>query len=303
LENFTTEVLVHLFNNDNKFKNIFIRHIIRDGRSRRRFKRTSAESQKRFRNGILDIVLSASGSPVFVEVKLAASETETKTSDKGLVSQVQKYLDFKAGNVAYLTTKAIGAPNLRSESKRFLGQFYFEDLYDHLVKAKLKLTDCGSLFLEFMEENDMKSPEPFTQQELAKAKITFNFAKKCEDSLNEIRSKIEKEFRQLFRTGLTAAHFSPTYGSAYFYSKKLRLGNVKWVEIYIEPENGGLACGVDVKVPDADIEKLNRRLRWKKDDGYLFKAHPVKPDMKTGKCVEAIIRNLNELKSALDRIY
>jgi len=309
LENFTTEVLVHLINNDKVFKRIFIRHIIRDGRIQRRFKRASAESQQFFGNGIVDIVLFSCDRRILVEVKMAAAETETKIYGKGWEKQVQKYLDFKAGSVAYLTTKAIGAPVLRpgsAKSKRFLGHCYFEDLYDQLLKAKSKLSDCGRLFLEFMEENNMKSLEPFNQQELDKAQNAFRFAKKCENFLNDIRSEVEPVFRKIFhsRTRFTGGHFSPTYESAYIYAKG-RLSNnktVKWIGICIWPANGKLFYGVNVRVLRTGIKNLNRHLKWTEEDGYLFHSHPVRPHGKSGRYFNPTLRDLKKLKRALNQV-
>jgi hypothetical protein len=135
--------------------------------------------------------MSSEHSRIVVEVKILDAETETKIYGKGWVPQVQKYLDFKDGSVAYLTTKAVSTPDVKpkdAKSKRFLGHRYFEDLYDRL--AKVKLTDIGEMFKQFMEENGMKRPDPFTQKELDNATRAFSFAKKCEAFLNEINMAI-----------------------------------------------------------------------------------------------------------------
>ena len=198
LENFTTELLACLINNDKEFSNKFINHIIRDGRMRRRFKGASALSQQSFGIGIVDLVLSSRGNRVLVEVKIAAKETETKVYGKGRVPQIQKYLDFNEGHVAYLTTKAVGEPESNRRRKKFLGHFYFEDLYDTLGTTKLKAV--GKLFRQFMEENGMKPPGPFTRKELDNAEQAFDFAKKCEAFLDDLKAKLEPEFRPLFQT-------------------------------------------------------------------------------------------------------
>jgi hypothetical protein len=308
LENFTTEVLVHLINNDEAFREIFIRHIIRDGRIRLPFMCASAESQQSFGNGIVDLVLSSQGKKILLEIKIAAAETETKIYGKGWVSQIQKYLSYKSGRVAYLTTKAVSAPSLKSERKDFLGQFYFEDIYDHLIKAKSKLTDCGHLFLEFMKENHMKPLEPFTPHELNKAKTAFDFAKKCEDFLNEIKSEVEPKFQKIFRSRarFTGGHFSPTYQSAYSYARGKLLGfqKRKQVEICIWPEGGSLFYGVCVRILRTDMNEFSRHLNnWKMDRRYLYTLHPLKPFTKSEKCVDPILRDLKQLKRALNQIY
>jgi len=307
LENFTTEVLTYLIENDPKFQRIFIRQIIPDGRIRRRFKQASAESQQSFGNGIVDLVLSSNDSMVLVEVKIAAAETETKIYGKGWVSQVQKYLDFNEGPVAYLTTRAVSAPDLRSKApKRFLGHSFFEDLYDDLVSHKDKLGDWGHLFLKFMEENHMKSLDPFTASELDNAMHSFNFAKKCEAFLNEIRPRVELEFQEIFRSRrrFTRGHFSPTYGSAYIWivGGLSKYKDVKSLSVCIEPHNGSLDYGVCVKVLRTGIKRLNRLLKWTEVDGYLISYHPVTPKTKSGTCVRTLHSDLKTLKNALKQI-
>lgn len=302
LENFTTEVLAYLINYDPAFQRIFIRQIIRDKRMLRSFKCASAQPQQSFRNGIVDLVLSSGNRKVLVEVKIGASETETKIYGRGWVPQIQKYLSYKEGPVAYLTTKAVSAPAVNS--KQFLGQFFFEDLYEHIANVTT-LTTPGQLFRDFMEENGMKPLEPFTKGELGNAQQAFDFAKKCEFLLDEIKSVVEPEFRKLFhtRTRFTGGHFSPYYGSAYIWTKNFTRGNVKTVGVYIEPENGALHYGVWVRVPRSDMRKLNRVLTWEEEAGYLSSSHPIKPNNDSGNYIKRILRDLKHLQRTLKRVY
>jgi hypothetical protein len=310
LENFTTEVVAYLVNNDKVFRRIFVQLIVKDRRSQRAYKKATAKSQQGFGNGIVDIVLTAtSTNKILVEVKLTAKETETKIYGKGWVSQIQKYLNLKIGRVAYLTTKSVESPNLESNTNKFLGQFYFEDFYDKLNKARKKLTDCGQLFLEFMEENKMKPLAHFTRKELNGAENAFCFAKKCEAFLNELKPKIEPEFRKLFRsrTQFTSGHFSPTYESAYFWAKGKLSGykKVRWIGIYIWLEEGKLIYTVYVKVLQNDIEKLNRHLQWEKveDNSGLFNPHLIKPNTKVESCFKSILKDLKNLNRELTKIH
>jgi hypothetical protein len=299
LENFTTEVLAYLINEDPTFRRTFIRHIIPDGRMRRRFKFASALSQQRFGKSIVDLVLSSGSTSILVEVKIAAQETETKIYGKGWVPQVQKYLDLREGHVAYLTTRAVSKPDVDPKRKKFLGHFFFEDLYDHL--AEVKLTPLGELFRQFMEENEMKSSEPFTPQEIKSARQAFTFAKKCEVFLNEIKSELEPEFRRTFqtRTRFTKGNFNPTSGCAYIYTGSLKRWRVKWVTIYVEPANGSLVYGVFVQVLRTDVKRLKEHLKWEEEGSGLFSPHHVKPGSKGRQCVEPIRRDLEKLKRAL----
>jgi hypothetical protein len=301
LENFTTEVLAYLINSDRTFRRIFIRHIIRDKRKLRSFKCASARPQQSFGNGIVDLVLSSGNRKVLVEVKIGASETETKIYGRGWVRQVKKYLSYKEGPVAYLTTKAASAPDVNS--KQFLGHFFFEDLYEHLTNVTLTLP--GQLFREFMEENGMKPLEPFTQGELGNAQQAFGFAKKCECLLDEIKSAVEPEFRKLFRTrtGFKGGHFSPSYVSAYIGTRNFTRGNVKAVWIWIEPEGSALNYGVSVSVNRSDMGKLNRVLAWEEGAGDLWRSHPIRPNTNSRNCIKRIMGDLEHLQYALKRVY
>ena len=312
LENFTTEVLAYLINSDREFRQIFIGHIIRDKRKLRSFNCASAQPQQRFGNGIVDLVLSSGKRKVLVEVKIGASETETRIYGRGRVpqveKQVEKYLDYDIGPVAYLTTKAVSAPDVKRKhhnSGWFLGHFFFEDLYEHLANAT-RLTIPGQLFRDFMEENGMKPLEPFTQGELSNAQQAFGFAKKCECLLDEIKSEVEPEFRKLFglRTGFKKGYFSPSEGHAYMGTKNFTRGNVKAVWIDIEPEGSALYCGVSVSVIRGDIGKLQQVLAsWKEEGGYLYSPHAILPNTDSGDYVKRILSDLKDLRRALKRVY
>jgi len=239
-------------------------------------------------------------------VKIGASETETRIYGRGRVpqveKQVEKYLDYDIGPVAYLTTKAASAPDVNS--KQFLGHFFFEDLYEHLTNAT-KLTTPGKLFRHFMEENGMKPLEPFTQGELGNAQQAFGFAKKCEYLLREIKSAVEPEFRTLFhtRTQFTKGNFSPTYGSAYVMTKNFTRGSVKTVGVYIEPNNGTLYYGVWVRVARSDMRKLNRVLAWEEESGRLSSSHRIQPNTNSRNYIKRVLRDLKHLQQTLKRVY
>ena len=190
-------------------------------------------------------------------------------------------------------------------SKQYLEHFSFEDLYKYLANATT-LTTPGQLFRHFMEENGMKPLEPFSQGELRNAQQAFGFAKKCECLLREIKSEVEPEFRKLFhtRTQFTKGNFSPCYGSTYMWTKNFTRGNVvKWVCIYIEPENGALHYGVVVSVARSDTRKLNRVLAWEEEAGDLFCSHPIQPNTNSTNYIKRILRDLKDLQHALNRVY
>ena len=78
IENFLTEVLAYLINNDRVFRRVFVRHIIPDRRMQRGFAHASALPQQTIGRGIVDLVLTGTRDRVLVEVKIGARETQTK---------------------------------------------------------------------------------------------------------------------------------------------------------------------------------------------------------------------------------
>lgn len=301
IENFTTEVLSYLINNDRVFRRVFVNHIIRDGRTRRRFKSVSAMTQQSFGNGIVDLVLSSGPRKILIEVKIQAPETLTKIYGRGWVSQVRKYLSYKEGPVAYLTTRKSATPDV--SSRQFVGHFHFEDLHGKLAGKNLTLP--GKLFMEFMGDNGMTALEPFSGKDLSVARKAFSFAKKCEAMLDEIVTAVEPEFRRRFRTRtrFTGGHFSPTYGSAYVWTKKFQWGDVKRIFIYIQPWDGKLHYGVDVRVQRQDTKKLNRHLGWEVTENAVYTCHLVRQGSESRVLAARVLRDLKKLRTALNRVY
>src|SRR5438445_6849731 len=78
IENFLTEVLAYLINNDDVFRRTFIRLVISDRRMQRGYADASALPQQTIGRGIVDLVLTGSRGRILVEVKIRARETQTK---------------------------------------------------------------------------------------------------------------------------------------------------------------------------------------------------------------------------------
>lgn len=306
IENFTTEVMAYLINNDQPFRRIFINHLIHDKRLRGVFRKASAETQKSFPRGRVDLVLNApNGRKVLVEVKVSSGETMTRYNGNHWKPQVKKYISYHAGKVAYLTTRRTPSPEDVGHSKEFLGQTYFEELYAYLCRLKNPSKIC-QLFIDFMEEQNMTPPEPLTKNDIYGALGAFDFAKKCEDILNETRERIIPEFRRLFRSKarFTSGHFSPEYGAAYFYTKHFHRGPIKSVWVCMEPDQNELLFTVCARVeqhPTADA--LEKKLRWDVDGRYLCKGLFVHGDGKdTRRMVSHAVKSFKELKRAIARI-
>lgn len=224
-ENFLTEVVAYLFENDKAFKRVFLRTILQDGRIRSRFRTAAAETQVSYHRCFVDLVLRPkAGKPLLIEVKINASETQTKVWGVGSVPQVQKYIRLRCGPVAYLTSMQAQPADIRKQP-RYLGQFYIEELHRQLAKTR-KLTPVGSELVGFLEEQGMAYPKPFTTKELKFSKQAFDFAAKAQEHLDEVVSEYQAEFRRALRTRaqFSRATFSTTNKSAYAYLK----GFGKW---------------------------------------------------------------------------
>ena len=271
IENFTTELLAYLINEDRVFRRVFVGHIISDGRMVRRFRNASASTQQYYSNGIVDLeVENFHNQKVLVEVKIRGSETLTHIRGQGLISQIKKYLQYRQGPVAYLTTRDVPSPD-GGTTNCYLGQFYFEDLYKRLNSVKWKLTEFGRLYLQFMEERNMIPPEPFNRKDIRGAQDAFLFSNKCTSILDEIKDKITPDFRKIFRsrTSFTATSFSTSEACAYTYTK-YRRGPIKFIELALYPGKGELWFGVEIylDIRDDRSKKLATFLRREKWEPY-----------------------------------
>jgi hypothetical protein len=243
-------------------------------------------------------VLEGSRSKLLVEVKIGARETETKIYGHGWVPQVQKYLSYRAGCVAYLTTRDVPRPDVRS--KFFLGHFSIEDLHGHLDRKRLSAT--GKLLLDFLEDNDMKPLEPFTVADLRNAGQSFKFARKCKAILNEVKNAAEPEFRNIFhtRTGFSACYFSPEYNTAYC-GIGFRYGVATELYLFLEPWERELGFGFSAVISRKKMYLVKRHLHWGEHENQLYTWHPVKTGIQPAILARIAIRDMQALKVALDQ--
>jgi hypothetical protein len=299
MENFLTEVMAYLINSDAAFRQKFVELVIPDRRMRRGFKNASSLPQQTLGRGIVDIVLEGSTRKALVEVKVGARETETKIYGHGWVPQVQKYLSYRSGYVAYLTTRNVPSPTVNS--KFFLGHFLLEALHGRLNRNRL--TPTGQLLLDFMEENDMKALEPFTKTDLRNAAQSFNFAEKCESVLDEVVRAVDPAVRKIFhkRTGFTSGHFSPTYKVAYSSTRKFSYRDANGLYFFLEPWQEEVGFGVSTIVTKEYMHRVNRHLEWEQYRSELYSWHQLKPDIEPATLVKVALQDLRALKTALDR--
>jgi hypothetical protein len=293
LENFLTEVLAHLVNTDKAFRQKFVELLIRDRRRRSGFKNATAFPQQTLGQGIVDLVLEGSTGKVFVEVKVGARETETVVNGRQL-KQVEKYLSYRTGYVAYLTTRNVPSPTVSPKfSKFFLGHHFLEVLYGRLRRNRL--TPTGQLLLDFMEENDMKSLEPFTKTDLRNATHSFNFALKCESVLEEVARALEPQIRKIFdqpkkKMGFMRSWFSPTYKCAYSYTREFSYGYANALSVFLEPWEEKVGFGVSVIVTKKYMHRIKRHLKWEEYQSELYSWHPLKPGVEPTQLAKVALR-------------
>jgi hypothetical protein len=304
IENFTTEVIAYLINNDKVFRGTFLRQVIPDRRVRRGFSGATALPQQRFDHGIVDLVVSGRHRRILIEIKITAAETITNIRGRGPVIQVRKYLAYREGNVVYLTSRRVSSPEGSSSRLRHC---FFDDLHRQLKLQKMRLTVPGRLFIDFMEENGMESQEPFTTADVRGAQHAFRFAKKCKTTIDEIVKEVEPEFRKSFHTRayFTDGRFFPTQESAYAYTKNFAWRGLGrgWISIFIAPSEGELAFGVAAQVSRDSMKKLNRFLCWEEENSELYTWHPILGETDCRKIIPRVLNDLKELHRGLKRAF
>lgn len=99
-------------------------------------------------------------------------------------------------------------------------------------------------FLDFMKTKGICEPEPFSNAEMKRANAAFDFMGKAEETLAEVREKVERTFRK--NLGTYAKLSRPSFqtweaggGEWQCYMRK-RTKAVRWVGFSIEPHDGGL---------------------------------------------------------------
>lgn len=302
-ENFLTEVVAYLFENDRTFRKIFLKTILIDGRKRRKFYYGArAETQVFYPRCIVDLVLKPEkGEPILIEVKIKASETQTKIQGFGQVPQIRKYIKLGRGPVVYLAS--IQAPSADVlKPKRFLGRFHIEKLQQELQKAKHLLTPIGLEFIRFLEEEGMSYPEPFTVKELKLSKAAFDFAAKAENHLNEAVAEHQTKFKLALKTnrGFSRPSFNSGEKSAYVYLRYFRKWPFKSAGFSIDPYDNATYFSVWLKLrKEADSDKRGRKAGFDIEPPYWVERVKLKggssDEKRIRKCVEKAISNLKKV--------
>lgn len=301
-ENFVTEILGFLINQDNRFRQSFLKLLLKIKTQYNKFQKCTCETQQPFDHCIVDLVLlNNSGKKILVEIKTTSKETYAFQKGRGWRPQIKRYLSLKEGDVAYLTTRDIPDPDINS-SGMYLGHYYFEDLYKSLKKREL--CEIGEQFKEFMEENNMTPPKPFSKKEVKNAKLAFEFAQKCVSTLNEVREGIEPFFKKEFgtRATFTSAYFRPVYNDAYFCPKKFKRPPIKDMMFGIDVwDDGSLTFGTWVKGPNDYLKDLNKSLRWERyRSGWLYTKNKIKGNENVvSKMVKVYKKEIIKLKKAI----
>lgn len=268
IENYCTELLAHCFNNDFVFRRRFLRVVFDDRRMARPFGTAEATTQEALgRDCRVDMVLRAGSRLHLIEVKIGAAETLSGRWGQRGKPQVQRYLDLRLGNVTFLTTSASLAPDTDHRGRKFrmVKHALFEELHESL--AMVRVSELTKLFMEFMEENGMAGPRPFEAKELRRAAEALDIFKKCQGTLEIVRTEANAQFRRHLRTrsNLTRPAFKsgPDWGYMDSYLANFRRRAVKWVGLLLSAEEGGLEFTVYAwGTLDPSVSKIRKHLGW-----------------------------------------
>jgi hypothetical protein len=154
------------------------------------------------------------------------------------------------------------------------------------------------------DKNGMESEQPFTNADIRGASHAFHFAKKCMTAIDEIVSKVEPEFEELFHANFSRSYFSTRYESAFAPAtvSRRRPGQC-WIYIFIEAYDRELAFGVAVEITRDNMKKLNRFLYWEEDNSLLYTWHPISAQVDSRKMAPKVWADLKKLHGALNRAF
>lgn len=221
----------------------------------------------------VDLVLRTKTKVHLVEVKVAAIETQSSRWGQIGKPQVQRYLDLRLGHVTYLTTRDSLSPETDHRGRKYVmvKHALLEDLYQLLRTARV--SPLGSIFLEFMKENDMSGPEPFSRQELRRADNSMRVFQKCLSTLTIVTTEVNTRFRSNVKTYSNLTR--PTYSGGddggevqCYLSDYSGRGAVKSIGLSITPEGGRVYFYVWMwgKL-DPSIARIRSHLQWQGFDG------------------------------------
>lgn len=280
IENFTTEILAHLFNEDPSFRKRFLRVAIPDRRLARAFAAGRARTQVVFPRCIADIVLDGRrGRQHLIEVKIAARESLGEDDAGRVRSQIDRYLDLRRGHVTFLTTRFTRdhQADLRGRTHR-VHHALFEHLHAAIKPARRG--EMGKAFVEFMEEQGMAPTEPLTRAELRLGEAAAAVHRKCIDLLAQLRQEIEPEFRQNLRCRGFLASPRLKHGPDWaFYDCCLlglrNRGPVRTAGFGLAPDADGTWFSVYVwGIRTAELARLGKDLGWEDmGDGKGFESY------------------------------
>ena len=272
IENFTTELLAYLFNHDLVFRRRFLDIIFPSRAMAYRFENAEASTQQALgRDCRVDLVLHAGDRTHLIEVKISAAETQSSRWGQTGKPQISRYIDLGLGHVTYLTTRDSLAPEVDGRGRKFrlIKHALFENLYGALEGARR--TRLTEMFLEFMEEQGMTGPHPFSRRELNGAEQTFGLYGKCLRTMEMVRTEVNNQFRRNLKTyaRLTRPSFrsGPDWCYVGSYLNGYRRGAVNFVGMGLEPWEGSLHFHVFLWGNlHPSIARIRKHLGWEKWD-------------------------------------
>jgi hypothetical protein len=186
-ENFTTETLAYILQNDRKVKRSFLELLLAQRKEvLAAFGDYDIKTQPAYIVGRPDLEITSKNDhtrKIYVEVKTQSKEGE---------GQIQKYLQLR-GYVAYLTPRNSDDPSLPDGRDGFLGHFRWHEVYS-LIKVVSPHKVIHKQFLEYLEARHMGPLKPIRRGELRTAGPAVDFVGKLQELVQCVRRRVEKKY-------------------------------------------------------------------------------------------------------------
>lgn len=238
-ENFATETLAHILKTDKAIRQQFLTLLLRGAEPNQlplnAFSHCDIRTQVPYKGAIIDLEI-ASASRSRRRHKL---QIEVKTQSGAGDGQLLKYLQLDAGHVAYLTPR--NYPQHRESSARFLGHFYWQDIYS-IIQRNSSQNPLYVQFLKYLEVRNMSPQQPFKRNELRIASEAIDFLGKAEAIVQQVQEGILPLWHELYGPNWEPNKVSPGFdwGDTYYWWYRPR----RWIK---DTRSFYLELGIAVK--------------------------------------------------------
>lgn len=286
-ENLITEALVYILETHQQLKDallkLLLNNIDKNGELFKTFSNCIITTQSPYKESVIDVEFrSLSGKKILLEIKIDSFEGE---------NQIQKYLDLNQGYVAYLTRLGQSEPSISKNQDRFLGRFFWEEVYklieEENTKKKNEIIDN---FLKHLEGKNMNYPEPLLSEDFEQIKPAFKVLSKLRAIVSTVGNKIKPELENYFGTktkgGTTINLYEENTIYQYFAFDKLKKSGISYIAIgiYFSEEKNEWCYYVSILFYMKIAKDLDFQLnsffeeRWKREDyGWYVKDFKLSP--------------------------